>query len=308
MLSQARQSLGFLPHAFPLQELKAPAVDVVSAVDTACPSWLPQQVDEGANEMAAELPLLDTVLISRTSLSALSVSVGAEWGSITADALAEIVELQQLHDTNVTLEPPSVADLCPSDVLVAWIAKPAPFVDCAPCAYKHAVQRRLLAEAGFPGAAVAVARGPHSLLPSSKSQIEEPGLEQLVLPPTNTALLNGPCGIDTLLRELGCTARPEEASPVIKPPPVVAPGCPTFEQFAALALRLDGMQPPTLPQPEEMDTEKASRDALHSSASSRAGAGDGALQAAAAWPCTCPTPYTVTTRTSVPYLLSCSGV
>ena len=112
---------------------------------------------------------------------------------------------------------------------------------------------------------------PHAGLITTRSPISEPATEQLVLMPLSAALSEVPPQPAVTLAQLGCACEDAAGCPTVEPPPIVPPGCPTFEHFVALDLCLDRSQPPMLPLPEDDDAKVAPQGAVMQSADARAG-------------------------------------
>ena len=235
-------------------------MDIVSAVKRAVTSWLPTISITGADCRAAQLPLLDVLHISHGSTLAQSASRAADSDSPAADALFSVEGFQQLTLPEIVIaEPPAAADLCPSEALMTWSCEPVHVADTMPPDCCATVLWQLLAGTGTRDSAAADAPRLSYSLTAAVPLAHEPDLEQLMLPPLSTALSGGPCRPDALLGELGWPAGVEVAVSVAETLSVMPPGCPTFEHFAALDLRLDRTQAPTLPLPEDVDALKAQR-------------------------------------------------
>ncbi len=247
---QARQHLGFEPHAFSAEDCCVPAIDLVRAVSAACAAPALQVGTESAQGSTTRLPRLDVPLMPSTAMEFADVAA--------ADLTPAEMHIPDLAEASLADQPPPVAALCPPGTAARWSAHPAVIPLAALLSHQQAAVAQLL-QAAEP-ARNPVGKGrPHASLAVTGPLMTEPAMEQLVLPPISTALAEGSPHLPTLLAGLGFSHEATAPCSTVDPALIVPPGGSTFEHFAALDLRLDRTQPPTLPLPEDDDGAEAAQ-------------------------------------------------
>ncbi len=247
---QARQHLGFEPHALPAEDCCAPATDLLRAAEAACATPAPQIGIESAQGTATRLPQLDVPLMPSTAMDFADVAA--------ADLTPADMHIPALAEAALADQPPGVAALCPPETVARWSAHPALASLAALPSHQQAATAQLL-QAVEPRCKPLGGCRLHPSFAMAGSLMTEPAMEQLVLVPVSAALAEGCPHLPTVLADLGFSSEATAPCPAAEPSRVVSLGGLTFEHFTALDLRLDRTQPPTLPLPEDDDNAEAAQ-------------------------------------------------
>ena len=233
----------------PAKDCSVPPVDLVGVVKTACATPAPQIGYTSARSRITGIQHLDVPLVVSTAQERANFAAGNPTsGDISVLYLAEECLAEQ---------PPAIAAVCPLQTVARWSAHPALMVLAGrPIQQQQAVLAQLL-QAALPDDLPD--HRPHASVILAGSLKTEPAVEQLMLLPAGVALAERSPHLPTVLADLGLSRGVTARCPAAEPPLLVQPGGPTFEHFAALDLRLDRTQPPTLPLPEVGDGAEATQ-------------------------------------------------
>ena len=256
---QARQDLGFLPRALPMEDCIVPAVNLLSAAEAARATLMSHLSLPDWQGSPGQLPLLDVLLVSIATAAQHIMQRATRHEGLTADAMTSDMGLENLAMDDAGFETPARAALCPPETLARWSAHPA-LVSLAPLlSPQQAAREQLLRAAELPQCSPFKSCKAHAgIIWSTRT---EPAVEQLVLIPIHAALGEGSLDVAVVLADLGFPCEDADNSSPLNPPPLMTSGGPSFEHFAALDLRLDRTQPPTLPLPEDDDVDAAAHSA-----------------------------------------------